>query len=97
MEELSEKAKELRSQVIWSLIEKFSEEMISKGVNLAELKKIVTVLVLMNADNALEGDNEKKVLTYIENVHQSMLDLYEIRYKGLKFLKHEKANSCIES
>lgn len=39
MEELSEKAKELRSQVTWSLVEKFTEEMISKGVTLAELKE----------------------------------------------------------
>lgn len=97
MEDKSKKTILLREKVLWSLVEKFSEEMISKGVNLAELKQIATFLVVMNADNALEGDKEKKVLAYIEKVHQSMLDLYDIRYKGLKFLRHEKANTCIDS
>lgn len=97
MEEKSKKTILKREKVIWSLVDKFTEEMISKGVNLAELKQIATVLVLMNADYALEGDNEKKVLAYIEMVHQSMLDLYDLRYKGLKFLRHEKANTGVES
>ena len=96
MEELSEKAKELRSQVTWSLVEKFTEEMISKGVTLAELKKIVSFLVVMNADNALKRD-EKDILNFIENVHKSMLDLCRLRFDTLKFLSHEKNNTGVES
>ena len=96
MEELSEKAKELRSQVTWSLVEKFTEEMISKGVNLAELKKIVSFLVVMNADNVLKRD-EKDILNFIENVHKSMLDLCRLHFDTLKFFSHEKDNTCIES
>lgn len=96
MEELSEKAKELRSQVTWSLVEKFTKEMIAKGVTLAELKKIVSFLVVMNADNVLKRD-EKDILNFIENVHKSMLDLCHLHFDTLKFFSHEKNNTCIES
>lgn len=96
MEELSEKAKELRNQVTWSLIEKFTEEMITKGVTLAELKKIVSFLVVMNADNVLKRD-EKDILNFIENVHKDMLDLCRLHFDTLKSLSHEKNNTGIES
>ena len=47
MEEKSKKTILLREQVIWSLIEKFSEEMISKGVNLEELKNVASFLEVL--------------------------------------------------
>ena len=96
MEELSEKKKQLRDQVTWSLVEKFTEEMISKGVNLAELKKIVTFLVVMNSVNVLDK-NEKDVLEYIDKVHKSMLDLYHMHFVDLKSFNHEKDNTSVES
>ena len=96
MEELSEKQKQLRSEVTWELVEKFTEEMIAKGVDLGELKQIVTFLVVMNSVNTLKGD-DKKVLSYIEKVYNSMLDLHHLYFYIQKPFSHEKNNTGIES
>lgn len=96
MEELNEKQKQIRDQVTWSLVEKFTEEMISKGVTLAELKKIVTFLIVMNSCNVLD-ENDKDVLEYIEKVHQSMLDLHHFHFVDSKSFSHEKNNTSVES
>ena len=96
MEELSEKQKQLRSKVTWSLVEKFTEEMIAKGVNLGELKQIVTFLVVMNSVNTLKGD-DKKVLSYIEKVYNSMLELHHLHFYIQKPFSHEKNNTGIVS
>lgn len=98
MKELTEKQKQklMRDSVTWTLVEKFTEEMISKGVNLGELKKIVTFLVVMNSVNVLD-DNEKDVLEYIDNVHKGMLDLHHLHFVDLKSFNHEKDNTSVES
>lgn len=97
MEELNEKQKQIRDQVTWTLIEKFSDEMVSKGVSLYELMRIATFLVVMNADNVFTEDKGKKVLEYIEKVHKSMLELYRLRYVDLKSFSHGKNNTSVES
>ena len=97
MEDLTEKQNLIREQVTWSLVEKFSEEMIAKGVNLAELINIVTFLVVMNADNVFKKDKGEEVLDYIEKVHNSMLKLHRMRYIEFNFISHEKNNTGVES
>lgn len=96
MEELSEKTKLIREQDTWSLVEKFNEEMVAKRVTLAELKKIVTFMVVMNADNVF-NQNEKDVSDFIEKVHESMLELSRFHFDYLKSSSHEKNNTSIES
>lgn len=96
MEELTGKQRVMRSEVIWSLIQKFTEEMISKRVTLGELKQIVSFLVVMNADTVLQRD-EKNMKKYIEKVHESMLDLCRLHFDTLKLYSHEENNTGIES
>lgn len=96
MEELIEKSKQSRTEVTWSLVWKFTEEMISKRVTLGELKQIVSFLVVMNADTVLQRD-EKNMKKYIEKVHKSMLDLCRLHFDTLKLYSHEENNTCIES
>lgn len=96
MGELSEKQKQLREEVTWSLVEKFSDEMIAQGVTLAELMRIVTFMVVMNADNVF-NQNEKDVSVFIEKVHKSMLELCRFRFDSLKSKSHEKNNTGIDS
>lgn len=99
MVKLTEKQKQklIRESVTWTLIEKFSDEMVSKGVSLYELMRIVTFLVVMNADNVFKKDKGKEVLEYIEKVHKSMLDLHRLRYIEFNFISHEKNNTGVES
>lgn len=95
MEELSEKQKQLRAEVTWSLVEKFNEEMVAKGVTLGELVTIVSFLVVMNADDVFK-QNKKDVTYFIEKVHESMLDLNSSHFDTLKSFSHEKDNSVAE-